>query len=452
MSIRVLIIDDEDLFREDFGRLLRRRGYECRVAPNAQVGLALAEEFGPDVILCDIVMPGKGGIELLDELGAHCPESFVLMITAYGSVDTAVDAFRKGASDYIMKPVLIEDVVRKIERLMERKRLAQEVKFLRRTASRDAASLALVGEGEAMKKMLHLIEEVAPTHSTVLITGESGTGKELVGRAIDALSGSGERRFVGINCAGIPVQLLETELFGHVRGAFTGAVENRVGFFELAGEGTLFLDEIAEMPLALQSKLLRVLEQREFVPVGGTKAVALKARIIASTNKDLRELVQKGEFREDLFFRVAVFEINVPPLRERRSDVPLLVEHFVKRLSVSVKRHCLGVSNEAMQKLMSHRWPGNVRELRNVIERAMILCHRDYITPEHLPPEIRGASDQAPLSDSLRDATRAYEREHIRRVLEAADGNKEEAARRLGINPSTLYRKMADLGVGQRGA
>ncbi len=447
MTAKVLIIDDEGLFREDFARLLRRRGCECRTAGDGAEGVALAEEFGPDVIFCDIVMPDKGGIEVLDAITRICPESCVIMLTAHGTLETAVAALEKGASDYIMKPPLMKEILQKIERFMEYKGLLQEVRFLRRELSQDLEHMQIVGQSDAMKAVFELIEKVAPTGSTVLITGESGTGKELVARAIHEMSGASEHPFIDINCAGIPEHLLESELFGHVRGAFTGAIKDRMGFFELAGEGTIFLDEMAEMPITLQSKFLRVLEQREFFPIGGTHRIQLKARVIASTNKDLREFVKLEKFREDLFFRVAVFEIHLPLLRERRSDIPLLVECFVRKFNKELKQRCLGVNNEAMRQLLSYPWPGNVRELKNVIERSMILDQGDYISVDDLPPEIAGAPQLLQYSSDLRDAMHTYEKKYIQMVLLDSGGNKEKTARRLGINPSTLYRKMAELSI-----
>lgn len=448
MIAKVLIIDDEDLFREDLANLLRRQGHECETASSAEEGIVKLEAFGPDVVLCDIVMPERGGIDILDDISRISPESCVIMITAYGTMETAVEAFRKGAHDYIIKPLAIEDVLQKIRHCMDHKRLLHEVRYLRTQLSRDVESFSMVGQSESMKEVLDLITKVAPTRSTVLISGESGTGKELVAQTIHRMSRSKEQPFVAINCAGIPMHLLESELYGHVQGAFTGAVKEREGFFELAGEGTLFLDEIGEMPLALQSKLLRVIEQREFVRVGGSTPIPLEARIIASTNRSLTELLEEKKFRADLFFRVAVFEIHLPPLRERRPDIPLLVDYFVDKFNKELNRRCLGVDRAAIGGLLAHSWPGNVRELRNVIERAAILCHADYITPEELPPQIAGTAEEVHEdTDDLRDAMHAYEREYIRRVLEATGGNKEETARRLGINPSTLYRKISELGI-----
>jgi two-component system response regulator PilR (NtrC family) len=302
MAAKILIIDDENLFREDLAKLLCGKGYDCKTAVDGNTGLAVAEEFGPDVILCDIVMPGQNGIELLGEILRTCPESFMIMITAYGTINTAIEAFRKGASDYIIKPLILEDVLQKIERLLEYKRLNREIRSLRQQLHREIESPSLVGESGQMQKVRELIKKVSTTTSTVLITGASGTGKELVARAIHKNSTTAEKLFVAINCAGIPVNLLESELFGHTKGAFTGADSEREGFFELAGNGTILLDEISEMPLVLQSKLLRVIEEREFTRLGGKKSISTKARFIASTNQNLEELVQSGHFRQDLFF------------------------------------------------------------------------------------------------------------------------------------------------------
>ena len=447
MTGKILIIDDENLFREDLATLLSRKGYTCKTAVDGEQGIAVAGEFSPDIVLCDIAMPGRDGIEILGETLRSCPESFVIMITAYGTLETAVEAFRRGASDYIMKPLLLEDLLQKIERLLEHKRLVREIRFLRRQLSRDVDAPPLIGQSEPMQQVKELIRKVSTTRSTVLITGASGTGKELVARMIHAGSASVPESFVAINCAGIPDHLLESELFGHTKGAFTGADQAREGFFELAGKGTILLDEIGEMPLALQSKLLRVVEERAFIRVGGTRPIPLEARMMASTNKNLEELVQVGQFRQDLFFRLAVFEIQLPQLKEHRDDIPVLCEHLIEKLNQELNRHCLGVDNEALRVLMSHAWPGNVRELRNVLERAMILTAEEYITAAELPVRMAGSREFPKVGDDLRSALAAYEKEHIRRVLLAAGGNKEQSARRLGINPSTLYRKMTDLGL-----
>ena len=446
-SSRILVIDDEDLFREDIADLLRRHGHECETAGNGQEGLAALGRYDPEIVLCDLVMPDCDGLTILDKILEVSPGTSVIMITAFGGLETAVDAFRRGAIDYITKPLLIEDVLQKIRRIIDQKHLSREITFLRREVSVAAGEMPLVGPSEPMQAVRKLVEDVVSTRSTVMLTGESGTGKEVVARSIWAMSGSPQSPFVAINCAGISPHLLESELFGHVKGAFTDAISHKEGFFELAGDGIVFLDEIAEIPLELQSKLLRVLEEREFYHVGGTKPISFKARLIVSTNRDLRHRVDVGKFREDLYYRIAVFEIKLPALRDRRSDIPLLAEHFVKHFNREMKQRCPGVDDEVVRMLMAYSWPGNVRELRNVIEHAMIVSRGDRIGVAHLPPDIGGDLALSEHGEDLRQAVRAYEREHIRRTLAACDGNKERAARRLGIDPSTLYRKTRELGL-----
>lgn len=447
MNARILIIDDENLFREDVAFMLQKEGYECATAEDAERGLEQLIEFRPDVVLSDIVMPGKSGIELLSDISREQPDCVVIMMTAFGTLETAIDAFRKGAVDYVLKPIVPEDLLRKIARTLEHKRLLSDVSLLRRQLGDTLGSRTLVGKSKKLKEVLELIQKVAPMKSTVLITGESGTGKELVARAVHAASEIRDNPFVAINCSGFQETLLESELFGHVRGAFTGAIKDKTGFFETAGEGTVFLDEISEMPLPLQSKLLRVLEEREFYHVGGTKTVAFKARIMAATNADPKALVDNRAFREDLYYRLAVFEIHLPPLRERTSDIPLLTDHFVHQFNREMKAKYTGVSADAMRRLMSYQWPGNVRELRNVVERAMILCGGQEITVDGLPTQIGRGQSELSEGKKLRVAVDAYEGAFIEHVLSDCGWNKEEAARQLGINPSTLYRKMSDLDI-----
>ncbi len=448
MKIKILIIDDEDLFREDLALLLKRKGFACRTASSAESGLEAVGEFLPDVVLSDIVMPGKSGIELLSDIHLIHPECAVIIMTAFGTMDTAIDAFRKGAVDYLLKPPVMDDLLNKIKRIMQHKELLEEIKYLRREVAEDVESLSLVGQSAPMKQVLQLIKKVAPKSSTVLVSGESGTGKEVVARAIHEFSGNSEAPFIALNCAGFQESLLESELFGHEKGAFTGAVKEKTGFFEAAGKGTLFLDEISEMPMALQSKLLRVLEQREFYRVGGTTAMSVQARIIAATNKDLKKCVDTETFREDLYYRIAVFEINLPPLRERIADIPLLVDYFIRKFNKEMKTKYLGATPAAIQALMSYRWPGNIRELRNLIERAMILCDSHTITPDGLPPQITKTETGFSIdTENLKEATHAFEKNFIQKVLIDSKWNKEAAARRMGINPSTLYRKMAELDI-----
>ncbi len=446
MSAYVLLIDDEDLFREDLASLLREEGFVCRTAPDGEQGLERVEEAMPDVVLCDLVMPGIDGVEVVDRLSARAPGVPVILLTAHGTMDTALEAFRKGAADYLLKPVNPDELVRKVRRTLEHQRLRREVRYLRRELSEASTGTRLVGRSPAMAEVERWIEKVAPVETTVLVSGESGTGKELVARAIH---GAGPRRdgpFVAVNCAALPRELFESELFGHVRGAFTGAHRDRPGYFELARGGTLFLDEVSELPLDLQPKLLRAIEQAEVLPVGGDRTVPTDLRILAATNRRLEREIDEGRFREDLYFRLRVVEIVLPPLRERREDIPLLAEHLVHRLNRRLKRRLLGVEPDAVQALMAAPWRGNVRELENVLERTMILAEGETLTFADLPADLTGSSPPAPVSDDLREAVRTFERQHILRVLAEAEDNREEAARRLGVDASTLYRRLKDLG------
>ncbi len=447
MSKKILIIDDEDLFREDLGMLLSQQGYECRTAATAEEGLAEFQRFMPDIVLSDIVLPDRNGVDILDDMRRMNPSSVIIMMTAFGTLETAVEAFRKGAVDYILKPLVIEDLLHKIKHIEEFQNLQWEIQHLRRELFQYSETLPLVGKSPAMQRVFEMIQKVAPTASTVLITGESGTGKEVVAQAIHQSSQRKDKPFLALNCSGFQETLLESELFGHEQGAFTGAMRTKEGFFEAVGEGTLLLDEISEMPLALQSKLLRVLEAREFFRVGGTKPITVNARIIAATNKDLKSMVAEGSFREDLYYRIAVFEIHLPPLRDRISDIPLLAEYFVRKFNRELKKNYAGISPAAMQLIMAYDWPGNIREMRNVIERAMILGSGPYIEPADLPSQFLGHSLPIPPQANLKEAMKIYERNHIYKILKDNNWNKEKTARALGIDPSTLYRKMTQLGI-----
>jgi len=447
MSGRILLIDDEDVFREDIASLLRHEGYTCDAASCGDEGLRLAQAEAPDVILCDMVMPGIAGAELVRGLAAACPETPIVVITAHATVETTVDAFRAGATDYLLKPLVIDDLIRKVERCLEHRQLQAELKFLRRQMSLAGGGTTIIGTSRGIQAVRELIARVGPSNSSVLITGESGTGKELVARALRAAGSNDRAPFIAVNCAALPPNLVESELFGHVRGAFTGALRDKRGLFELANGGTLFLDEICELPLELQPKLLRAIEQQEVFPVGGTRVLKTNVRILAATNRVLRDEIAAKRFREDLYFRIAVVEIALPPLRDRRDDIPLLADFLAARLNERLKRRVVGITNSALRVLMSAPWRGNVRELENVLERAMLLTNGESIGLDDLPAGITGTIDPRDTSDDLRNAVRAYEREHIRHVLTAARGNREEASRRLGIDASTLYRRMKDLAL-----
>ncbi len=445
MSLRVLIVDDEALFREDLATLLKSEGYSCRTAADGEEGLRKVEVDPPDIVLTDLVMPGVGGLEFVDRLGAVSPESVVIVVTAFGSLDTAVEAFRKGVADYLLKPVVPEDLFAKIRRIQRTRKLESELRFLRRQVATADTGSEIVGSSPAMQEVKDLIGKVAPAPSPVLILGDTGTGKELVARSIHRERYGEEAPFVAINCAALPRELIESELFGHVKGAFTGATTDKPGLFEIASGGTLFLDEISEMPLDLQPKLLRAIEEGAISRVGGTRTIETPVRILAATNRDLKAEVERQAFRQDLYFRIRVIEIQLPSLRERREDIPSLVEHLMARLRNRLRRDVRSVDAEAMRLLMAAPWPGNVRELDNTLERAMLLAEGQVLTLEDLPAELSGRPVFAPGSDDLRRGVRAYEAHHIARVLAATDGNREEAARRMGIDPSTLYRRLKEL-------
>lgn len=445
INSKILIIDDEDLFREDLASLLNDEGFECVTASDGEKGIKKAQDFAPDIILCDISMPGKTGIDTLDDLKRLYPDICIIMITAFGSLETSLEAFRKGVSDYILKPLVFEDVLQKIRNLLKYQELTQEVAHLRRTLSIQKVPSNIIGNSDAIKGIKELIHKVAPTNSTVLIKGESGTGKEVIANAIHEASERSKNLFVAVNCAAIPDTLLESELYGHQKGSFTGAIKDKQGLFEVANKGTLFLDEISEMPLDQQAKLLRAIEERVIRPVGGIQPISIDVRIIVSTNRDLACWVREDKFRKDLYYRLQVLEITTTPLRDRKNDIPFLIEHFIKMLNQQLKKNFFGVDREAMRILLAYSWPGNVRELINTLERSMILGSSEYICVADLPSDITGSIQFPEISANLRYALKAFEREHIRQVLSETGGNREETAKQLGINVATLYRKLSDL-------
>jgi DNA-binding NtrC family response regulator len=439
----VLLIDDEAVFREDMAVMLRDEGYDCETAADGEEALAKLADLTPDVILCDLVMPGISGVELISRMATIVPQTPVIIVTAHATLDTAVGAFRAGAVDYIIKPVMAEDLFQKIGRCVEQSQIERELLYLRRQISEQATGTTIVGHSRAIEELRELIARIGPSASSVLITGESGTGKELVARALHAAGENEQAPFIAVNCAALPRDLMESELFGHVRGAFTGAIRDKAGYFELANGGTLFLDEICELPVELQPKLLRAIDQQEIFRVGSGRPMKVRIRFVSATNCDPKREIAEHRFREDLYFRLAVIEVHLPPLRDRRSDIPLLIEHLLGRLGRRMGRRPPSVSNGAIRALMAAPWRGNVRELENVLERAILLSDGEFIDVDDLRREIAGASSGG--SDDLRAAVRAYEREHIRHVLVTTGGNREEASRRLGIDPSTLYRRMKEL-------
>ncbi len=436
----VLIVEDEELMRSILRQLIEGEGYQAFTADNAESALTVFSSNRIDVTLTDIKMSGRDGLALLDQIKAADEEAIVIVMTAYSSVDTAVAALRKGAYDYITKPFVNDDLIQTLRNALSHRRLFQENRFLRRELRRQKARTEIIGESEAIRRVFDLIEKVVATSASVLIQGESGTGKELVARAIHFQGDRADMPFLAVNCGALPESLLESELFGHVKGAFTGAVADKAGYFRSAAGGTLFLDEVGDMPPSLQVKLLRALQEREVTPVGASVPVPFDARIITATNRRLETEVAKGRFREDLYYRLNVIEIDVPPLRERREDIPVLIDYFI---SNAARRHGYvqkEVSAKALELLCGYDWPGNVRELEHAVERALILSG-DQIDIDGLPAKVTGNTGPAAEGESIR-SLEDVERDHIFKVMETVSQDKAAAAKILGIDLSTLYRKL----------
>jgi two-component system response regulator PilR (NtrC family) len=447
MSAKILIADDEKNIRDSLKLILDEEGYSTDVASDGEEALQKIKAENFDIVITDIKMPKIDGMQLLDTSTKIAPDSFFIIMTAYASVKTAIDALRNGAYDYLIKPVEFDDVIFRIKKLIDYKKLAAENKYLRQRVSSDTGFTNLIGKSEPMKKVFDIITQVAPTNSNILIQGKSGTGKELVAKAIHFNSKRKDRIFLPINCGAISENLIESELFGHKKGAFTGAADDKQGLFKVADGGTLFLDEIADLPLNMQVKLLRAIEDKEFFPVGGTKPVSTDVRIIAATNQNLFEKTKSGEFREDLFYRLNVVEIKLPTLNERKDDIPILVNHFIERYSNEMGKKVIGADNQTMKALISHDWRGGVRELENVIERAIIFCNKEMLSINDLADYFRTDNIDTGYPDSLKDALRNFEREHILKTIKKYEYNKEEAAKALEIGLSSLYRKMDELDI-----
>jgi DNA-binding NtrC family response regulator len=439
---RILIVDDDGETCRFMAELLGRSDREIRTTQHVSEALALAREPF-DLLISDINLDAQQtGMDVLRAFKQANPRGHVVLISGFGTLQTAIDAVRAGAFDYISKPFNISEVKATVDRALAESGSPSTVR-----PSLDVPAAGLIGRTSGMLSVYKQIAHAANAAAPVLIIGESGTGKELVARAIHEASPRNRGPFIAVNCAALPRDLAESELFGHVRGAFTGALRDKPGYFELAGGGTLFLDEICELSPELQAKLLRAIDQQEIFRVGGTRQIRTDVRILAATNRNVKSEVDQKRFREDLYFRISVVEIALPPLRERRDDIPLIVEFLLHRLSAELKRHVSGLSNAALRALMSAPWRGNVRELENVLERAILLCDNGSIDVGNLPAELIGTLPASDPADDLRMAVRAYEREHIRQVLSNSGGNREEASRRLGIDASTLYRRMKELNL-----
>ncbi|MGQ9497362.1 MAG: sigma-54-dependent transcriptional regulator [Desulfotomaculales bacterium] len=448
---RILVVDDEESVCQMLRDVLEAEGYAVSTALQPLEAFKCLEQEEINAALVDIRMPDMDGLELfarIRDAGYRLP---VILITAYGTTDTAIQAMKLGAFDYVLKPFNIEELLLTVKKAVEVDQMARQVKALRRELAGEAPEEELIGRSPAMLEVSKEIGRFADTDNTVLITGETGTGKELVAGALHRNSRRREGPFVRINCAAIPENLLESELFGHEKGAFTGATGRKLGKFELAEGGTIFLDEISEMSPAMQSKLLRVLQEKEFDRIGGTRTIRVDVRIIAATNRELAQMVRDGAFREDLYYRLNMVTIRVPPLRERKEDIPLLAEYFVRKAAAREEKPVQGIAPEALDLLVTYDWPGNVRELRNVCERAVILARGPVILPEDLPPslqpEFRPDTGFAPRGATLREILDDVERSVILRTLREHNYNRSKTAQALGINRRTLYNKLKEYGL-----
>ncbi len=441
---RVLVVEDEALMRSIIMDLMRGEGYEVVEAPSGEVAWQIFEKEKIDLAILDLNLSGgSSGLDVLKKMRDVDSEVMAIIVTAYASVESAVQALQQGAYDYITKPFANDHLKNQVRHALEAKALFKENHFLRRELREKYRFENIIGKGDAIESVFRIMEKVARTDSSVLIAGESGTGKELVARAIHFTSERANGRFLPINCGALPENLLESELFGYKRGAFTGAMNEKVGLLKSADKGTVFLDEIGDMPLSLQVKLLRVLQEREVYPLGSNDPVSFDVRVLCATNKDLEAEAKAGRFREELLYRINVITIKLPPLRERKDDIPLLASHFLKKFERSLSRGGMRFSKGAMKVLLSYPWPGNVRELENTIERAAILAETDVIHSHDLPDKLRlNALPPGAEMDNGNVTLEDLEREHIKRVLGKVEGNKDRAAQMLGIHVSTLYRKM----------
>lgn len=448
----VLIVDDEKNTREGLDRALRRT-YSTLLADNGKMALEILRENTVDILLSDLRMPGMDGLALIRKALTLDPKPICILLTAYGSIETAVEAMKSGAHDFLTKPVNLDQLDMMLQRAVRSRRLESENRDLRMQLDRKFGLENIIGVSPVMETVFEMIQQVAPTRATVLIQGESGTGKELVAHAVHNLSPRAQGPFIPVHCAALPQQLLESELFGHEKGAFTGASERRLGRFELAEAGSLFLDEISDMEPAVQVKLLRVLEERKFERVGGQETLEADIRLIAATNQDLESLVNNGKFRQDLFFRLNVVHIVLPPLRERADDIPLLVRHFIKEFASENNKKIDDITPDVLNAFMAYSWPGNIRELRNVLERMIVLARTSKLTVRDLPAAVRSDSEGHLFTAGMKPNTtiREAHKQMIIAALKSAGGNRTRAARQLGISRRTLHRKLNEYGLVRNG-
>ncbi|MBT8494521.1 MAG: sigma-54 dependent transcriptional regulator [Deltaproteobacteria bacterium] len=441
---RILVVDDEANARTALAELLREEGYEIETAADAFKAIGKFDDFAPHLVLTDLKMPGMDGLELMSKLAEHDHEAAILVMTAFGAVDTAVAAMRAGAVDYLTKPINFDELSIVLERALERQRLHDETRSLKAQLAERFTDSNLVGNSPPINQVFKTIDQVAPTRASVLITGESGTGKELVAAALHRKSPRANGPFVKLHCAALAETLLESELFGHERGSFTGAVNRKDGRFQMADRGTLFLDEIGEISPAIQVKLLRFLQEREFERVGGTDTIKVDVRIIAATNRDLSEEVRLGRFREDLFYRLNVVNLDMPALRDRGGDIALLAKHFVDKYARENEKQVERIADDALEALLGYSWPGNVRELENVIERAVVMCRTDTIRGDDLPSSVTPTHSQGGMPAIPGNTLEDIERYAILTTLEACGGSTSKAAHMLGISVRKVQYKLHD--------
>ncbi|MEO8235732.1 MAG: sigma-54 dependent transcriptional regulator [Flavobacterium sp.] len=446
MLKNILIIDDEEKLRSLLARIIKSEGFDVLEAGDLKSGFKKIEQNNIDVVLCDVKLPDGNGVEFLEKIKSNFPLVEVILLTAFGKISDGVQAMKNGAFDYIVKGDDNDKIIPLLYKAIEKSQLQKKVKQLEKRISDKYSFDTIIGKSKALEQVIELAKKVAKTDSTVLLTGETGTGKEVFAQAIHENSNRVGKSFVALNCSTFSKEILESELFGHKQGAFTGAIKDKKGFIEEANGGTLFLDEIGEMPLELQAKLLRVLETNEYIPVGDSTSKKSNFRLIAATNRDLKSESESNRFRSDLYFRLNIFEINIPPLRERVKDIAPLTTYFVKQFSEKINRKTLEITPDFLQKLESYHWSGNVRELKNIIERSVILCNGDTLTSEVLPYEIQHQEDKTNKSMSA-FAMQSIEKLHIQKVLNYTKGNKAETARLLEIGVATLYRKLDEYNI-----
>ncbi len=446
MKTRIMIVDDETDALDLMEELFIKNGYETITARNGMEALSLLNDQEPDILISDMVMPEMDGIKLLEHVGKKYPDIAVIMITAHGTIQTAVETMKKGAKDYILKPLRLDEILAKVETISQLKSLMKENQYLREKLSQKYNFNNIIGKNRKMLELFDLIKDIAKTNSTILITGDSGTGKELIANAIHFNSERIKKPFVKVNCGVLAENLLESELFGHVKGSFTGAIRDKLGRFEIANGGTIFLDEVGDISPNMQLKLLRVLQEGEFERVGGTETIKVDVRIIAATNRDLSDMMMKGEFRQDLYYRLNVIPIEVPPLRERRDDIPLLISHFLEKCNKQFNKKIDVIEDEAMKCLQNYSWQGNIRELENLVERAVVLNKTNRLTVKDFPSYVVnqdvGIDTSGDADGALTDLVDSYEKQIILRALRDNNNNKLRTAEKLGIHRSTFMSKL----------